>query len=64
MSVIVKGMDLPLGCCYEGRYGHTEYCLLCNHDDVPYCILEPRHFISIDSRPDWCPLVEIPKNQD
>lgn len=71
MSVIVKGMDLPLGCCYEEYekwYGHTEYCPFCNHDDVPYCILEPNNmvdeellFIGIDSRPDWCPLTEIPK---
>lgn len=71
MSVIVKGMDLPLGCCYEEYekwYGHTEYCPFCNHDDVPYCILEPNNmvdeellFIGIDSRPDWCPLIEIPK---
>lgn len=72
MSVIVKGMDLPLGCCYEEYekwYGHTEYCPFCNHDDVPYCILELNHmvfeelhFIEIDSRPDWCPLIEIPKD--
>ena len=71
MSVIVKGMDLPLGCCYEEYekwYGHTEYCPFCNHDDVPYCIFEPNNmvdeellFIGIDSRPDWCPLTEIPK---
>ena len=70
MSVIVKGMDLPLGCCYEEYekwYGHTEYCPFCNHDDVPYCILEPNNmvdeellFIGIDSRPDWCPLIKIP----
>jgi len=71
MSVIAKGMDLPLGCCY-GEYEKwtekTKYCPFCNHDDVPYCILELNHmvfeelhFIEIDSRPDWCPLTEIPK---
>lgn len=71
MSVIVKGMDLPLGCCYEEYEKWTEktkYCPFCNHEDVPYCILELNkmvfeelHFIEIDSRPDWCPLIEIPK---
>ena len=67
MSVIVKDIDMPLGCCYEDYDGKTGYCPFCNHDDVPYCILEPTHmvteellFISVDSRPDGCPLVDVP----
>lgn len=68
MAVIVKGMDIPLGCCYEDYNGGTGYCPFCDTHDVPYCVLEPSHlvseellFIEVDSRPDWCPLVEIPE---
>ena len=61
MSIIIKDIDMPLGCVYEDKKGNTQYCPLCNHEDIPYCTLElikmpmeGLHFIEIDSRPEWC----------
>ena len=61
MAIIIKDIDMPLGCVYEDKKGNTQYCPLCNHEDIPYCTLElikmpmeGLHFIEIDSRPEWC----------
>ena len=61
MSIIIKDIDMPLGCVYEDENGNTQYCPLCNHENIPYCTLElikmpmeGLHFIEIDSRPEWC----------
>lgn len=55
---------MPQGCIYENQYGYTEYCPMCNHDDVPYCqYLENfcEAGVSIDERPVFCPIKPIPK---
>ncbi len=51
-------IDMPLGCIYEGKNGKTEYCPLCNHDDVPFCqfLEDDEAAIGIDERPCYCPL--------
>lgn len=61
MSIVIKDIDMPLGCVYEDEDGNTQYCPFCNHEDIPYCTLElikmpmeGLHFIEIDSRPEWC----------
>ena len=66
MAVIVKDVEIPLGCIYEDDSGETGYCPFCDRNDVPFCIIEPHHivsdellFINVDSRPDWCPLDEV-----
>ena len=67
-AVIVKDVEMPLGCIYEDVNGNTGYCPFCDGHDVPFCILEPSHlvseellFVNVDSRPDWCPLAEFPQ---
>ena len=61
MSVIVKGMDMPINCfrCrflhrYDARNG---YCGLINS---PYFDERNRIPCTAIGRPDWCPLVELP----
>ena len=60
-SILIKGVKMPKGCVYEGENGKTEYCFLCNHADVPFCMYlewEPEAAIGIDERPCYCPLKE------
>ena len=51
-------INMPIGCIYEGDNGKTEYCPLCNHDDVPYCqyLDDDEAALGIDERPCYCPL--------
>ena len=60
-DILIKGVKFPKGCVYEGKDGKTEYCFLCNHADVPFCMYlewEPEAAIGIDERPCYCPLKE------
>jgi hypothetical protein len=53
MSVIVKGMEMPK-CCAFCEIQHDGVCQMNtveSIDDIAY-----------DGRPDWCPLVELPKH--
>ena len=56
MSVIVKNMEMPKRCfecpCLGEMFGYF-VCLITTKD------LRAEHGINI-SRPDWCPLVELP----
>lgn len=49
MSVLIKGMEMPL-CCQQ--------CPLCG-DEGRFC-MAARRCIPIVGRIDWCPLVEVP----
>ena len=53
MSVIIKGMEMP-DSCYFCRI-RTE-CGFCAAKPVEFC-----GYTNDFKRPDWCPLVEIPK---
>jgi hypothetical protein len=53
MSVIIKGMEMP-DSCYFCRM-NTE-CGFCAAKPVEFC-----GYTDDVKRPDWCPLVEIPK---
>ena len=61
MSILIKGMELPAECreCKMLTYYSTSGCSMC---DITGNALA-RNFkpIPFDGRPDWCPLVEIPK---
>lgn len=52
MSIIIKGMDMPIECgnCdfFREDYG------------VPYCFITEKHIYFIGEIADFCPLIEIP----
>ena len=54
-------IKMPKACVYENEEGKTEYCPICNHDDVPYCqyLDDDEVGIAVYERPCYCPLVEI-----
>lgn len=61
-GIIIRDVEFPKGCVYEGKNGKTEYCFLCNHADVPFCMYieyESEAAIGIDERPCYCPLEKI-----
>lgn len=52
MSILIKGMEMP------------ENCQNCRMNGGLFCYAMPREFAGYtddDQRPDWCPLVELPK---
>ena len=53
MSILIKGMEMPDHCgnCQLFLYA---CCLL--HDGIP------AHQPNVHKRPDWCPLIEVPKH--
>lgn len=76
MSVLVKGMDMPLGCIY---------CTFCSYSSerdwqgAKYCCTAPvydaiggdltdlvrtMYDYGRPSRPDWCPLQEVEENDE
>ena len=58
MSIYVKGMEMP-SCCLHCDFAN-EFGDCCCKDTEPYeC-----EFDKPDSRPDWCPLVELPEHGD
>ena len=66
-DILIKGVKFPKGCVYEGENGKTEYCFLCNHADVPFCMYiewEPEAAIGVDERPCYCPLKEQESCED
>ena len=61
MSVIIKGMEMPIDCreCrFMEYYSHTgeTWCM-----PAKKLLAENRKPIMFDGRPDWCPLVALPK---
>lgn len=59
MSVILKGMEMPDECmnCEFGVYGFNfSHCELKDHGRII-----SQKCIDNGTRPDWCPLVEIPE---
>ena len=51
MSILIKDMEMPENCC-ECVVNHK----ICNHG-YEWLLAHPQYY---DSRPNWCPLVEIP----
>lgn len=56
MSVLVKGMEMPMNCDECNMYVGTAY--------APGCLIESngipnRYNYDPKERPDWCPLVEV-----
>ena len=51
MSILIKGMDMPKTCCD------------CNFNIAGWCTADlASERIEFPGRPDWCPLVEVPKH--
>lgn len=50
MSILIKGAELPQNCgecpCEQEEYGYCQ-------------VFDGTHFCEYESRPEWCPLVEI-----
>ena len=59
MSVIVKGMEMPLECrkCFAMDYGTMTGETYCKVNGKT--LAESYRPIGFDGRPDWCPLVEL-----
>ena len=55
MSILIKGRNMPENC---------QECV-CLNDEYFYCQVvgrKPSDENIVNTRPDWCPLVEIPKH--
>ena len=59
MSVVFR-MDMPEGCVYKNKDGETEYCPLCDHTDVPFCMFIVHNGglseLGFGARPWGCPI--------
>ena len=54
MSVMIKGMEMPENC----------YDCLFYGESASVCLIPPNGIIEKEwSRPDWCPLVEVPEEK-
>lgn len=67
MSLLIKGMEMPQNCdkCFFCHYIHADE----DHEHFYVCSLEnwkkpithlPLNPIQAKSKPEWCPLVEVP----
>ena len=56
MSILIKGMKMPENCgeCIWIQRGYPDWC------DLPM----GKDLYNDKKRPDWCPLVEVPKPQN
>lgn len=54
MSIYIKGMEMPSSCLHCDFADEFGDC--CCKDTEPYECEFDKH----DSRPDWCPLIELP----
>lgn len=65
MSVLIKGMGIPVNCnkCVFCVNGFTDaapmYECAASGDDMTSVLVE-EHGKPFDFRPDWCPLIEVP----
>lgn len=61
MSVLVKGMKMPKSCpCELVGVGYDMYCTFAY--GVPSRVLEYYECCEKDTRPEWCPLSEVPQH--
>ena len=63
MSVLIKGMEMPKNCkdCFFLIGIATHGGIFCNGcTDVSY----GRNIPDVESKPDWCPLVEVPQQEE
>ena len=59
MSVVFKGMDMPKSCpCKLVGVGYDLYCSFTS--GIPSRMREYVECCGKETRPDWCPLAEIP----
>lgn len=59
MSVLVKGMEMPTSCpCSLLGIGYDTYCFAVY--GIPKRCLEYELCCKNETRPDWCPLAEVP----
>ena len=59
MSVLVKGMEMPESCpCKLVGVGYDLYCSFTS--GIPSRMREYVECCEKETRPDWCPLAEIP----
>lgn len=67
MSILIKGMEMPQNCdrCFFCQYIHADE----DHERFYVCSLEnwkkpithlPLNPIQAKSKPNWCPLIEVP----
>lgn len=59
MSILIKGMDMPTSCpCELVGAGYDLYCSFVY--GVPKRVREYDECCKTKTRPEWCPLVEVP----
>ena len=63
MSVLIKGMDMPKNCkdCFFLTGIATHGGIFC---DCGSYVSYGRNILDVESKPDWCPLVEVPQQED
>ena len=61
MGVYIKGMEMPKSCpCILVGVGYDLYCSFTS--GIPSRMREYGECCEKETRPDWCPLVEIPSH--
>lgn len=59
MSVLIKGMKMPKSCpCELVGVGYDMYCTFAY--GVPSRVREYYECCEKETRPDWCPVIEVP----
>ena len=67
MSILIKGMGMPKDCPFCPMAHFNKLDALTGCDAVPgkrYVKNDEAKYWLSDKRPDWCPLVEVPKPQN
>ena len=60
MSVLIKGMEMPKNCpCELVGIGYDMYCSFVH--GIPARVREYDECCEKKTRPDWCPLIEVPE---
>ena len=60
MSILIKEMEMPKSCpCELVGIGYDMYCSFVH--GIPAMVKEYDECCEKETRPDWCPLVEVPK---
>ena len=63
MSILIKGMEMPTSCpCELTGVGYDLCCSFVY--GIPKRVIEYYECCENGTRPDWCPLIEIPPHGD
>lgn len=60
MAILIKGMEMPKSCpCELVGVGYDMYCSFVH--GIPAMVREYDECCEKGTRPDWCPLIEVPE---